>query len=111
MNTEKKMDSTTYLELKYKAFDQVVGEIKEKKDAGLDPCDSGLLWRLTTDAKTELNKAVANIMIAVLEDPDIARQYPAVRTWLMLSVRDTQESLTCEALHAEQALDEDFKNL
>lgn len=105
------MDSTTYLELKDKAFDKVFGEIKEMKDAGLDPRDSGLLWRITTEAKTEINQAVANIMIAVLEDPDIARQYPAVRTWLMLSVRDTQESLTCEELHAEQVRDEDFKNL
>ena len=105
------MDSKTYLELKDKAFDKVFGEIKEMKDAGRDPRDSGLLWHITPEAKTEINQAVANIMIAVLEDPGIARQYPAVRTWLMLSVRDTQESLTCEELHAEQVRDEDFKNL
>lgn len=105
------MDSKTYLELKVKAFDQVFGEIKEMKDAGRDPRDSGLLWRITPEAKTEINKASANFMIAVLEEPDIARQYPAVRTWLMLNVKETQESLICEALHAEQARDEDFKNL
>lgn len=105
------MDSKTYLELKDKAFDKVFGEIKEMKDAGLDPRDSGLLWRITPEAKTEINKASANFIIAVLEEPDIARQYPAVRTWLMLNVKETQESLICEALHAEQARDEDFKNL
>ena len=57
------MDSKTYLELKDKAFDKVFGEIKEMKDAGLDPRDAGLLWRITPEAKTEINKASANFML------------------------------------------------
>lgn len=106
------MDSTTYLNLKNDALNQIRRHIEKCVQAGKDPVAVGdFLCPVTSDANTEIKQELGRVLLSVMNDPEAAKQHPGIRDWLMKSAKDLQESLACEDLHIEQAKDPDFSQL